>query len=408
MASVQDDGYTFQTKSLTDLPLEMLTHILENASLKDALSFGQTNRDAFNAVSRNPNFAKRACTKEFFSKPDTDESISRICLPGNNVFQTSTEKYCRDKAQDYLCGRVFNDWANLIPLGADGSYAVPDGFEALLQPEMFSKNFPNDVKILTIPDSVRVIYGVGPLNVRLKIKSIKGMNNVKIMGDYAFATCISLASITIPNSVTEIGHSAFYNCESLTSITIPKSVTKIDSETFGDCFSLRSITIPNTVTEIGVKAFSHCRSLKSFTIPHSVTEIKNGTFDRCYALQSVTIPNSVTIIGPYAFDDCHSLTAVTFPNSIQKIGEFAFNGCESLASVVIPDGVREIARGAFFYCESLTTVIIPNSVKFIGEEAFYGCDSLRDVTIPYSFYKSKTYIFKKGTRQFMDIKFTFT
>ena len=67
-----------------------------------------------------------------------------------------------------------------------------------------------------------------------------------------------------------------------------------------------------------------------------------------------------------------------------------------------------IARGAFFYCESLTTVIIPNSVKFIGEEAFYGCDSLRDVTIPYSFYKSKTYIFKKGTRQFMDIKFTFT
>ena len=67
MASVQDDGYTFQTKTLTNLPTEMLTHILENASLKDALSFGQTNRDAFDVVSRNPNFANRACTKEFFS-----------------------------------------------------------------------------------------------------------------------------------------------------------------------------------------------------------------------------------------------------------------------------------------------------------------------------------------------------
>ena len=66
MASVENDGYTFQTKSVTDLPLEMLTHILENASLKDALSFGQTNRDAFRVVSRNPNFANRACTKEFF------------------------------------------------------------------------------------------------------------------------------------------------------------------------------------------------------------------------------------------------------------------------------------------------------------------------------------------------------
>ena len=51
MASVQDDGYTFQTKTLTNLPTEMLTHILENASLKDALSFGQTNRDAFDVVS---------------------------------------------------------------------------------------------------------------------------------------------------------------------------------------------------------------------------------------------------------------------------------------------------------------------------------------------------------------------
>ena len=115
MASVENDGYTFQTKSVTDLPLEMLTRILENSSLKDALSFGQTNRDAFRVVSRNPNFANRACTKEFFSKPDTLVSINRICDSDITEFESSTEKFCRDKAQDYLCGRVFDDWANLIP-----------------------------------------------------------------------------------------------------------------------------------------------------------------------------------------------------------------------------------------------------------------------------------------------------
>ena len=102
MDSVENEGYTFQTTNVTDLPTEMLTHILENSSLKDALSFGQTNRDAFNAVSRNPNFAKRACTKEFFTKPDTRDSINRICDPQNVKFQSSTENYCRDKAQDYL------------------------------------------------------------------------------------------------------------------------------------------------------------------------------------------------------------------------------------------------------------------------------------------------------------------
>jgi len=406
MASVQDDGYTFQTKSVTDLPTEMLTHILENSSLKDALSFGITNRDAFNAVSRNPNFAKRACTKEFFSKPDRS-SIERICRPGNNMFKKSTEKFCRDKAQDYLCGRVFDDWANLIPLGADGSYAVPNGFEAMIVFDYYREDCPN-VKILKIPDSVRAIYSIGPLEMKTQIKSVKGMNNVKMIGNHAFAYCFSLANITIPESVTEIGNSAFKECESLTSITIPKSVTKIDSETFGDCFSLRSITIPNTVTEIGVKAFSYCRSLKSFTIPHSVTEIRDDTFNGCYALQSVTIPKSVIIIGPYAFANCRSLTAVTFPNSIKKIGRGAFYGCESLASVVVPDGVTEIARQTFEGCESLTTVIIPNSVKKIGWDVFYACNSLTNVTISYSLFRSQRYIFDEGLRQFLDIKFTFT
>ena len=404
MASVQDDGYTFQTKTLTNLPTEMLTHILENASLKDALSFGQTNRDAFDVVSRNPNFANRACTKEFFTKPDTQFSIQRICKPGNTEFFSSTEKFCRDKAQDYLCGRVFNDWANLIPLGPDGSYAVPDGFEAMIVLDYFrGSGLSPKVKILKIPDSVRAIYGIGPYWLTEHLEGVEGMNNVKIIGNGAFSRCISLSSITIPNSVTEIGHSAFEECQSLTSITIPKSVTKIDFDTFSQCHSLRSITIPNTVTEIGVKAFFHCRSLKSFTIPHSVTEITYATFDGCYGLESVTIPSSVTEIAAGAFHDCRSLTAITFPNSIKKIGRYAFYECESLASVAIPDGVREIAQGAFFGCESLTTVIIPNSVKVIGKEVFYGCDSLRDVTIPYSFYKSKRYIF-----QSLDIKFTFT
>ena len=95
MASVNEDGYTFQTTSVTDLPIEMLTHILENSSLKDALSFGMTNRDAFNAVSRNPNFAKRACTKEFFTKPDKNDSIERICDPDNTEFKSNSEKFCR-------------------------------------------------------------------------------------------------------------------------------------------------------------------------------------------------------------------------------------------------------------------------------------------------------------------------
>ena len=232
MASVDEDGYTFQTTSVTDLPKEMLTYILENSSLKDALSFGITNRDAFNAVSRNPNFAKRACTKEFFTKPDTKDSINRICDPNNTEFESSTEKFCRDKAQDYLCGRVFDDWANLLRPDLDGAYAIPDGFEVVTMKRLYyDENLP-DVKILTIPDSVRVIYGVGPFDFRERFESVEGMNNVKIIGSLAFSFCESLITITIPTSVTVIGRGAFLSCYSLKSVTVPNSVTEIRDRAF--------------------------------------------------------------------------------------------------------------------------------------------------------------------------------
>ena len=103
MASVDEDGYTFQTTSVTDLPIEMLTHILENSSLKDALSFGIANRDAFNVVSRNPNFAN-AHAKRNSSQSLIQNTLSKgYVILDNTEFESSTEKFCRDKAQDYLC-----------------------------------------------------------------------------------------------------------------------------------------------------------------------------------------------------------------------------------------------------------------------------------------------------------------
>ena len=50
---------------------------------------------------------------------------------------------------------------------------------------------------------------------------------VTSIGDYAFASCTSLTSITIPESVTSIGSEAFSYCSRLTSVTIPGSVTSI-------------------------------------------------------------------------------------------------------------------------------------------------------------------------------------
>ena len=64
----------------------------------------------------------------------------------------------------------------------------------------------------------------GDVIIPSKVSDGENIYTVVSIGDYSFAYCSSLTSMTIPNSVTEIGRSAFPGCRSMTSVTIPNSV----------------------------------------------------------------------------------------------------------------------------------------------------------------------------------------
>ncbi len=205
--------------------------------------------------------------------------------------------------------------------------------------------------------------------------------SVTSIGEWAFADCSGLTSVTIPNSVTSISNNAFFDCSGLTSVTIPNSVTSIGNGAFKDCSGLTSVTIPNSVTSIGEGAFFGCSGLTTMTIPNSVTSIGDLVFYGCSGLTSVTISNSVTSIGYGVFYGCTGLTTMTIPNSVTSIGDSAFSGCSSLTTVTIPNSVTSIGKYAFYNCSGLSSVTIPNSVTSIGYGAFGGCSGLTSVTV---------------------------
>lgn len=84
---------------------------------------------------------------------------------------------------------------------------------------------------------------------------VKIGSHVTGIGDYAFAGCSGLTSVTIPASVTSIGYYAFADCSGLTSMTIGNSVESIGATAFYNCYNLTNMTIPNSVTSIGNSAF---------------------------------------------------------------------------------------------------------------------------------------------------------
>jgi hypothetical protein len=78
--------------------------------------------------------------------------------------------------------------------------------------------------------------------VAIEIRTGTQANPVTIIGDWAFYSCHSLTSVTIPDSVTNIGVGAFCNCSGLTSLTIPDSVTIVANYVFYGCSSLTNVT----------------------------------------------------------------------------------------------------------------------------------------------------------------------
>ncbi len=236
------------------------------------------------------------------------------------------------------------------------------------------------------------------------------------IGDWAFANCESLTSITIPDSVTSIGERAFKGCFSLEKINIPDSVTSVGAYAFEGCSSLTSVKLGEGVTSISEGMFYNCSSLTSITIGKNIKSISADAFFGCYSLKGVNvtdigawsevkfdnvganplfyaeklyikgkpavevvIPNGTKAINDYAFINCSTIKTVSIPETVTAIGKSAFEYCVSLEHVEIAEGVTEIADYAFYNCYALESITVPKTVKNIEDEVFFDCYSLADV-----------------------------
>ena len=212
------------------------------------------------------------------------------------------------------------------------------------------------------------------------------------IGEYAFAYCSGLTSLTLPVGITSIGEFAFSGCSGLTSLTLPAGITSIGEYAFSGCSGLTSLTLPDGITSIGFWAFRDCSGLTSLTIPAGITSIHSLAFQYCSGLKEVRIcinDNLDTYLTKghpyipvdYKYIDCDikyyindkEITSIEIPSNVTTLGDYVFQGRRGLTSLNLPAGITSIGSGAFYDCSGLTSLTLPAGITEIGSSAFSCC-----------------------------------
>ena len=270
----------------------------------------------------------------------------------------------------------------------EGDLVIPsqiDGYTVTrIGPEAFYTcvGFDGD---LYLPDTVDYI-GIEAFLHCKNIKKIHFTDSVRIIDDYAFASCINLSGqLELPNNLEVLGNQAFLSCISLSGdIRLPNSLKKI-SESFYGCTNLDGyLYLPDNIDfDGGLVAYTKIKGIKLYETnnKYAVLDDVLYTKDKKKLLYcpvekegTITFPNELEEIGRYAFFQCEKMTGdLVFPPNLKIIGGSAFQFSGFNGKIVFNDGLEFIGNAAFSYVHFKGDLIIPDTVSYIGYSAFFYC-----------------------------------
>lgn len=125
-----------------------------------------------------------------------------------------------------------------------------------------------------------------------KITSVVLPASWKTCGSIGFAECENLRSVTLKApSVKRIDGYAFSYCHKLSTVKNIQRVKEIGEWAFRNCYSLKKLKLDQVVS-IGDGAFQGCKKLSTITIGKKFKELGASAFSRCKELKTITIKST--------------------------------------------------------------------------------------------------------------------
>lgn len=200
------------------------------------------------------------------------------------------------------------------------------------------------------------------------------------LGDSAFASCSSLASVEMPETLSDIGSNVFYNTPWYNNLSPVDGVIYINTIACKLASEAPStVTVREGTLRIAPQfATSSSAAIRKIIFPESLKEIGTQAFERFTALTSVQFADNVEIIGDRAFNGCTNLGFNHLPANLKSIGYRAFYGCSNIFEVCLGTKLEEIGQEAFAKCPSITKIEL-HSPSASGLDVFSNIESYKIV-----------------------------
>ena len=171
------------------------------------------------------------------------------------------------------------------------------------------------------------------------------------IGNYAFAYCQELTSITFSNNLKTIGYCAFVGCSNLTTITIPASVTSIYDYAFDYCTGITNLVIEDAETPLGMGKGKMVFE-EELCDPGNIPELRHGLFMNS-PIKDVYIGRNLEL-NDYSGDDYTGESYYSWDLEWQEKVKTPFTG--ALTNVTIGNKVNCLPGGLFYGCSGIQSV----------------------------------------------------
>ncbi len=220
------------------------------------------------------------------------------------------------------------------------------------------------------------------------------------INDYAFHNCEVLPAVNFPGQLSVLGNNAYQGCTQLKNVVFNKNEQYKPSLTIGDytfaqCSLINTLSFPGRLTSIGNYTFSDCLYLTGITFEDSNDEVKLG-YGATNAtplfgnsnLSSLYIGRNIT----YTTDQSHGyspfakqryLTDVRFSQAgtVTYCHDYLLFGVNNCDTLLLPESLTSIGHQTFSFMNILRNIVIPNAVTGIGTYAFYGDAALKSAKL---------------------------